>query len=156
LHADEGLSGLKIVEGDIPKAGQGEVLVRVTLRPVNPTDEHSIAGKRPIGPHEVPFIAGNEVRGPLCYDSSPQGRGGDSIQCNGVNCIIIVHHPIPPPSIYARMHAARVLTPTYPQMQENPCAEIGSAAKHCTGFHAKQHFHGSCTHRARQMRASNI
>lgn len=61
LIADDGLPGIKIVEEDIPKPGQGEVLVRLTLRPVNPTDEHSIAGKRPIGPHEVPFTAGTEV-----------------------------------------------------------------------------------------------
>jgi hypothetical protein len=61
LLSGEGLSGLKIVEEDIPKPGQGEVLVRLTLRPVNPTDEHSIAGKRPLGPHEVPFTVGAEV-----------------------------------------------------------------------------------------------
>jgi NADPH:quinone reductase-like Zn-dependent oxidoreductase len=58
----DGFNGISIVDGDIPKPGDGELLVRMLLSPVNPTDVHTVGGKRPIGPHKVPFVAGNEVR----------------------------------------------------------------------------------------------
>eukprot|EP00884_Botryococcus_braunii_P019454 jgi/Botrbrau1/6192/Bobra.0344s0032.1 len=59
-EAEDGFKGISIVDEDIPKPGAGEVLTKIILAPVNPTDVHTVGGKRPIGPHKVPFIAGNE------------------------------------------------------------------------------------------------
>lgn len=59
--ADEAFAGLEIGLEDVPEPKKGEVLVRLYLRPVHPTDLHTLAGVRAIGPHALPFIAGNEV-----------------------------------------------------------------------------------------------
>ena len=54
------LEGLHVIQGTIPEPREGEVLCRIVLRPVNPTDVHAIQGLRPIGPHHTPHIAGGE------------------------------------------------------------------------------------------------
>ena len=54
------LEGLEVIQGVIPEPKEGEVLCRITLRPVNPTDVHAVQGLRPIGPHHTPHIAGGE------------------------------------------------------------------------------------------------
>lgn len=52
--------GVNIIQVEIPTPGPGEVLIRLKLRPVNPTDVHTIAGTRPIGPHKLPLVPGSE------------------------------------------------------------------------------------------------
>lgn len=54
------LEGLEVIQGSIPEPREGEVLCRIILRPVNPTDVHAVQGLRPIGPHHTPHIAGGE------------------------------------------------------------------------------------------------
>lgn len=49
-----------MIKGNIPSPGDGEVLCKIYLRPVNPTDVHAVQGLRPIGPHHTPHIAGGE------------------------------------------------------------------------------------------------
>lgn len=54
------LEGVEVIKGNIPSPGEGEVLCKIYLRPVNPTDVHAVQGLRPIGPHHTPHIAGGE------------------------------------------------------------------------------------------------
>mmetsp|Transcript_1051 Transcript_1051/g.3213 ORF Transcript_1051/g.3213 Transcript_1051/m.3213 type:complete len:338 (+) Transcript_1051:236-1249(+) len=55
--AKDDFSHLSVVEADIPTPGEGEVLVNVYLRPVNPTDVLQAAGT---WGHTAPFIDGSE------------------------------------------------------------------------------------------------
>lgn len=64
------LDGLEVIKGDIPEPKDGEVLCRIILRPVNPTDVHAIQGLRPIGPHHTPHIAGCEGKLVSCRRSA--------------------------------------------------------------------------------------
>ena len=54
-------SGLDVVELPVPKPTAGEVLVRVTLRPINPADIFSIQGVYPgFQPKTLPATPGLE------------------------------------------------------------------------------------------------
>ena len=46
--------------GQIPEPEQHEVLVKVLLAPVNPTDVHQLQGLRPIGCKTFPQVGGTE------------------------------------------------------------------------------------------------
>ena len=51
-------SGLDVVELPVPKPAAGEVLVRVTLRPINPADIFSIQGVYPGFQPKTPGLEG--------------------------------------------------------------------------------------------------
>jgi hypothetical protein len=69
-RAAEDFAGLEVGFEEIPALKKGEVLVRLLLRPIHPTDLHTLAGTRAVGPHNLPFIAGNEVMG--AFHTLPQ------------------------------------------------------------------------------------
>ncbi|KAL4459109.1 hypothetical protein ABPG75_013974 [Micractinium tetrahymenae] len=55
---------VKVVEGPVPEPGQGEVLVRVQLRPVNPADLFSVQGVYPgFKPEKLPAVPGLDGMG---------------------------------------------------------------------------------------------
>ncbi len=57
LHS---LDALTVKSVPIPEPKQGEVLAKILLAPVNPTDVHQLQGLRPIGFKEFPQVGGTE------------------------------------------------------------------------------------------------
>lgn len=54
------LDSLTIKTVPIPEPKEGEVLAKILLAPVNPTDVHQLEGVRPIGHKEFPQVGGTE------------------------------------------------------------------------------------------------
>ena len=54
------LSNLTIQPAPIPEPGPGEVLCKILLAPINPTDVHQILGQRSIGAFTFPQVSGIE------------------------------------------------------------------------------------------------
>ncbi|KAK9846137.1 hypothetical protein WJX84_004905 [Apatococcus fuscideae] len=59
------LDVLSVKASPIPEPGKGEVLCKILLAPVNPTDVHQLLGARPIGCREFPQVGGTEGLGKI-------------------------------------------------------------------------------------------
>lgn len=53
-------SVLSVKSADVPEPGEGEVLSKILLAPINPTDVHQMQGLRPIGAKSFPQVSGTE------------------------------------------------------------------------------------------------
>lgn len=53
---------LQVVFVDTPKPQENEVLVKIILRPINPSDVHFLKGDR-AGAPDLPFVPGFEGKG---------------------------------------------------------------------------------------------
>lgn len=68
---------VRVTEGPIPEPAKGQVLVRLTLRPVNPADIFSVQGVYPgFTPKELPAVPGLEGMGVVVKN----GRGASKHQ----------------------------------------------------------------------------
>ena len=64
FNAADPLSTLAVVDGPVPVPGEGEVLIKITARPVNPADVFSIMGVYPgFAPASLPATPGLEGAG---------------------------------------------------------------------------------------------
>jgi NADPH:quinone reductase-like Zn-dependent oxidoreductase len=59
-NAEDPFSTLKLISKPIPTAAPGHVVVHITLRPVNPTDEISVKTGRVAKQHTGPVTIGSE------------------------------------------------------------------------------------------------
>ena len=54
------ISTLTLQPGTIPDPGHGEVLAKILLAPINPSDIHQLLGRRCIGATTFPQVPGTE------------------------------------------------------------------------------------------------
>ncbi|KAM7344161.1 enoyl-[acyl-carrier-protein] reductase, mitochondrial [Cochliomyia hominivorax] len=61
----EPINVLKMVEDELPKPKDTQVLIRVLMAPINPSDINIIQGRYPLQPDKLPAVAGNEFVGEI-------------------------------------------------------------------------------------------
>lgn len=88
FNAENPLSGVKVVQKRIPEPRADEVLVNVTLRPVNPSDVMCCMGIYPAFAKETPAVPGWDGEGHVlksnfstCLSISRQSAALDRCNC---------------------------------------------------------------------------
>jgi hypothetical protein len=70
FDAEDPFAGLALVTKPVPKVKPGHVVVRITLRPVNPTDLVSISSNKLRIPGSEGFGIVHEVKQASCFSSA--------------------------------------------------------------------------------------
>lgn len=80
---DDGFKNIEVQHVDVPEPSDGQALVKMTLRPINPTDLLSSAGVYPGTEGRLPFTQGSEGVGTVAKSKSGKFKEGQRVVAAG-------------------------------------------------------------------------
>lgn len=79
----DGFKNIELQQVDIPEPKDGQAMVKITLRPINPTDLLSSAGVYPGIADRIPFVQGSDGMGTIVKSASGKFKEGQRVTAAG-------------------------------------------------------------------------